>query len=155
MPVTIDIAELHPAQDRGVATDLLALQRAAYAVEAALIGDDRIPTLTETLDELQEAGLRWRGVLVDGRPVAAVAWVDDDEERDIHRLVVHPDHARRGLGWALVGDLLDDAGERGVVVSTAEANAPARRLYERAGFALESTVEVAPGLRLTAYRLRR
>lgn len=37
-----------PSADDGVARQLLAVQRAAYAVEAELVSDDRIPQLCET-----------------------------------------------------------------------------------------------------------
>ena len=39
-----------------MARAVLDLQRESYAIEAALIGDDRIPQLTETLEELRAAG---------------------------------------------------------------------------------------------------
>ncbi|SCL35621.1 Acetyltransferase (GNAT) family protein [Micromonospora pallida] len=57
----MDVRQLNPGVDGTVAGDLLRVQRAAYAVEAALIGDDRIPTLWESLDELRAAPLRWLG----------------------------------------------------------------------------------------------
>ena len=47
--------------DEAIARSVLALQRESYAVEAELIGDDRIPQLTETLEELRAAGLDWLG----------------------------------------------------------------------------------------------
>ncbi|HET9654474.1 MAG TPA: hypothetical protein VFP72_03920 [Kineosporiaceae bacterium] len=57
----------------GVATAaaVLGLQRAAYAVEAAVIGHEGIPPLTESLEQLRQAGLTWLGTTVDGHLVAA------------------------------------------------------------------------------------
>ena len=46
-----------PASDPHYARILLDLQKAAYAVEAQLLGDDRIPPLKETLVGIAA----WRG----------------------------------------------------------------------------------------------
>ena len=84
--------------DGAVAQSVLELQRESYAVEAGLIGDDRIPQLTETLDELRAAGLEWLGARDADGLTGAVAWkVLDDGTVDIHRLVVAPRAFRRGV----------------------------------------------------------
>ena len=41
------IKAIRPSEDEDLADGLLAIQRAAYRVEASLIGDDRIPALHE------------------------------------------------------------------------------------------------------------
>jgi ribosomal protein S18 acetylase RimI-like enzyme len=74
---------------------------------------------------------------------------------DLHRLVVDPSCAQRGLGRALVQHLLDAHPDRPAVVSTGRDNAPARRLYEGLGFAEVGTVEVLPGLQVVRYALAR
>ena len=90
-PVSLDLA------DETTARDVLALQRDAYAVEAALIGLDGIPALTETLDELRCAPEDWLGVADDDGLTGAVSWRElDDGTVDIHRLVVAPRAFRRG-----------------------------------------------------------
>ena len=65
-----------------------------------------------------------------------MSWKRSGPLVDIHRLVVHPDRFRRGIAGALL-DALEahqpDA-ERWIV-ATGAANEPARRLYERHGFA--------------------
>ncbi|MEU4723597.1 GNAT family N-acetyltransferase [Nonomuraea dietziae] len=133
---------------------LLDLQRAAYAVEAELIGDDRIPPLHESLDELLAEPLRWRGAFDDdGTCVGAVAWSETPEEIDIDRLVVHPRAHRRGIGRALVAELLGRAAGRHVIVSTGRDNGPARTLYEKLGFTKVEDVEVIPGLWTTRYEI--
>jgi ribosomal protein S18 acetylase RimI-like enzyme len=70
---------------------------------------------------------------------------------DIERLVVAPDAARRGIGTALAGHVLEQAAGRRVVVATGRANTPARRLYERAGFTAVEDVEVVAGLWVTRH----
>jgi hypothetical protein len=54
--VPLDVVPLDIAEDC-VAAALVDLQRRAYAVEAALIGHDGIPQLTETVPQLRSAGL--------------------------------------------------------------------------------------------------
>lgn len=94
----MEIAEIKPGDDERLARVLLSLQQAAYAVEASIIGDDRIPPLRETLDELRGTPLRWLGAFDDRRLVGAIARSEDHSEVDIHRLVVDPTLHRRG--WA-------------------------------------------------------
>jgi ribosomal protein S18 acetylase RimI-like enzyme len=151
------VQTIDPAADGELAERLLAVQHAAYAVEAAIIGDDGIPPLHETLPELVAAGLTWRAVLDDGgSPLAAVATTQDEHLVDVDRLVVAPQAARQGLGRALVTAVLRDAAAAGqeVTVQTGRDNLPARRLYERFGFTHVTDVEPEPGLWVSSYRWR-
>ena len=147
----MEIREIAPGGDESLARALLAVQHAAYAVEAAIIGDDRILPLHETLEELRAAPLRWLGAFQEHRLVAAIGWSQDDSVVDIDRLVVDPAVHRRGAGRALVGAVLASAGHRRAVVATGRDNRPARRLYEGLGFVRTGEVEVIPGLWITQY----
>ncbi|MFI6821740.1 GNAT family N-acetyltransferase [Micromonospora sp. NPDC050187] len=166
----MDIREMKPGRDETVARALLRIQRAAYAVEAALIGDDRIPVLHESLDDLRAASLHWLGAVVAegeppvvpaeavparpyeaGRLVGALAWTEDATTVDIDRLVVDPVAHRRGIGRALVDAVLTRAGDRTVLVATGRANRPARALYESFGFTTLGDAEPVPGLWITRY----
>ncbi|TFV53499.1 GNAT family N-acetyltransferase [Blastococcus sp. TF02A_35] len=149
--VRVDVAR-HPREDGGLAARLWRLQRAAYAVEAALIGDDRIPALHESVDDMVSAPLRWAVAEEDGAVLGALAWAESPDVLQVDRLVVDPAAHRRGVGRALVGVLLDHAAGRDVVVSTGRDNAPARALYERAGFRPRGDREVLAGLWVTDYR---
>jgi GNAT superfamily N-acetyltransferase len=131
--------------------DLIAMQHAAYTVEARIIGDDRIPTLHETLEELCAERLTWLGAFDGDRLVGAVAWSETARVVDLDRLVVDPGVHRQGIGRALVSEVIARAGDRRVVVSTGRANVPARTLYERLGFGGAEDVEVIPGLWITKY----
>lgn len=131
---------------------LIDLQRAAYRIEAEIIGDDRIPPLHETSEELRAQPLTWLGAFDDdGTLLGAVAWQETAEEVDLDRLMVDPGAHRRGVGRALVKEVLARAGERGVVVSTGRDNTPARTLYERLGFTLTGEAEPVPGLWVVHY----
>lgn len=140
---------LGPDLEDTVAAELVRLQRAAYAVEAALIGDDRIPPLHEGPADLRAARLRWFVVREAAGLVAAVGFTEHDGEVDIDRLVVHPSQHRRGLGRRLVERVLRDA-ER-AVVATGRDNAPARGLYAALGFDHRGDREVLDGLWVSEY----
>lgn len=155
MPEPLDPPARLDLDDPATARAVLELQRASYALEAALIGDDRIPMLTETLEDLRSAGLDWLGV-ADGDGLAgAVSWrILDDGTMDIHRLVVAPRAMRRGVASALL-DALDAAHpDRRVVVSTGTANEPALSLYRGRGFRPTIEREVIPGLWITELERR-
>ena len=136
--------------DESVARSVLALQRESYAVEAGLIGDDRIPQLTETLEELRAAGLEWLGMADEDGLAGAVSWaVLPDGSVDIHRLVVSPRAFRRGVATDLLDGLDALYPGRHVLVSTGRANLPAVTLYLGRGFAIAREREVIPGLWIT------
>ncbi|MFI6909157.1 GNAT family N-acetyltransferase [Nonomuraea sp. NPDC050394] len=133
---------------------LLDLQHAAYAIEAEIIGDDRIPPLHEDLAGLQGEPLSWLGAFDDeGTLTGAVAWEESAGLVDINRLVVDPGALRQGIGRTLVKEVLARAGGRKVIVSTGRDNTPARTLYERLGFTNTGDAEVIPGLWITSYEL--
>jgi ribosomal protein S18 acetylase RimI-like enzyme len=145
------IRDVIPAADAELARALLRVQRAAYVVEAALIHDDQIPPLHEDLDDLRQAPLRWLVAVIDDQLSGAVAWKQKADEFDIDRLFVAPSAHRRGVGLALVGEVLRRAGTRRTTVSTGRGNGPARALYERLGFCRVNDREVIPGLWVTQY----
>lgn len=153
-PRTVLFRELEPASDVELARELLATQHAAYAVEAGLIQDDRIPPLHEDIHDLCSASLRWLGAFVGDRLVGAVAWVEGLDEYQIDRLIVIPKAHRGGGGAALVREVLIRAGSTCAVVSTGRDNIPARALYERLGFSRVGDREVIPGLWVTDYARR-
>jgi ribosomal protein S18 acetylase RimI-like enzyme len=146
------IRAVDPRTDEELAAGLLTVQRAAYAVEAGLIGDERIPPLRESLEELRRAPLSWVGAFLGERLAGAVAWSDDPGLLEIERLVVAPAAHRRGVGSTLVRAALAHAGARPTTVSTGRDNRPARTLYERLGFVATGELEVLPGLWTTQYR---
>ena len=147
----IDVRRIDPSADAALARRMLELQLAAYYLEAALIGDYRIPTLHEDIDDLRLADLCWFGAF-DGSDLAGtVAWAESSDLVDIDRLAVSPVHHRRGIGRALLRAVLEVAGERRVLVATGQGNAPARKLYELVGFNLVDHHEVLPGLWISRY----
>ncbi len=146
------VLQVAPCANPQLARSLLKIQQAAYALEATLIDDDRIPALQEDVEDLRSAPLLWLAASIDVRLVGALAWSENDEELDIDRLVVAPDMHRRGVGSALVREVLQRAGKRRAVVSTGRDNTPAKAMYEQLGFTRAEDEQVAPGLWVTRYR---
>jgi ribosomal protein S18 acetylase RimI-like enzyme len=63
---------------------------------------------------------------------AAIEWLDDSfEVAEVH---VHPQYQHRGIGRRLLYRLTGGRAERTAVLSTMDANSPARRLYRSLGF---------------------
>jgi ribosomal protein S18 acetylase RimI-like enzyme len=145
------IRDAVPAADAKLARTLLRVQRAAYAVEATLIQDHRIPALHEDLHDLRQAPLRWLVAVIDNQLSGAVAWTQKTDEFNIDRLIVAPSVHRCGVGLALVSEVLRRAGAKRTAVSTARGNGPARALYERLGFSPVTDQEVIPRLWVTHY----
>jgi GNAT superfamily N-acetyltransferase len=145
------VLQVAPSADPELARTLIGIQHAAYALEATLIDDDRIPALHEDVDDLRSAALLWLAAFVDRRLVGAVGWSENDEELDVDRLVVAPEMHRRGVGSALIREVLQRAGIRRIVVSTGRDNAPATSMYEQLGFVHMEDEEVVPGLWVTRY----
>jgi ribosomal protein S18 acetylase RimI-like enzyme len=136
--------------DPQVAMEILAVQRAAYAVEAELIGSGAIPPLHETLEELQATTERFLGIRDDDGLAAVVSWHrHPDGTLDVCRLAVAPRAFRRGYASALLDAVDEREPARRTVVSTGAANAPALSLYKQRGFVEVGTVEVEPGLKVT------
>ena len=143
-PAPVAIRELAPSEVAEHPDELVNLQR----VEAALIGDDRIPQPSKTTAELMAAELTWHVAVEGGAVIAAVATSQcPDGWRDIERLVVAPSHHRRGLASALVRSVSAGA----TVVATGRDNVPARRLYERLGFHHVEDREIVERLWVSVY----
>jgi ribosomal protein S18 acetylase RimI-like enzyme len=90
----------------------------------------------------------YRIVVADGRDAGRVAVVWRAGEVELSNIQILPEYQGRGLGTAIVADLLAGARARGlpVVLQVLKGN-PARALYERLGFTI--TGETA-----THYRMR-
>lgn len=149
--VAIEIVRVDPAVDSGLAEQILAVQKSSYAVEARLIGDDRIPLLHESVDELCGAQVHWLVARAGDEILGAAAWSGSE----IDRLVVSPHAHRRGIGRALVDMMLESIVGQRVDVATGRDNLPARRLYESFGFVHTENQQVLPGLWLARYALVR
>ena len=142
-----------PASDPYYARILLDLQKAAYAVEAQLIGTDRIPPLQDTLVGIAAWRGNWGVALDGGQLLGAVAWDDRGSELEIDRLMVAPSAHRRGVGSALLQSVIAAADRRPIHTATGRDNPPAIRVYEKHGFRAIGDEEVPPGIWITRLTL--
>ena len=132
--------------------ELLALQKAAYTVEAELIGSSEIPPLKDTLRDLMRCGETFYGCFEKGRLVGAISYKCEGRVLDVHRLVVHPDHFCKGIGRSLVLYLENAERTAGkIVVSTGTKNYPAKKLYLGLGFREAAEAEVAPAVHISFF----
>ncbi|KAA1378113.1 GNAT family N-acetyltransferase [Aeromicrobium fastidiosum] len=144
-----------PAADPFVATAVLGLQLASYAVEAELVGDDRLPPLLEDAHALAAWRGRWLMAWDGVELVGAVAWTGVGDHVDLAKVMVSPPAMRRGVATAMLSRVLSATDGRDVVVSTGRDNAPAVSFYARHGFVREADEHVPPGIWTTRFRLAR
>lgn len=93
--------------DRTDAEEILALQKLAYQIEAAIYDDYAIPPLTQTLEEIEEefeAKIFLKAIL-DGRIIGSVRAFAEGGTCFIGRLIVHPEHQNKGLGARLMREI--------------------------------------------------
>ena len=130
--------------DVAVATRIVDLQRAAYAVEAELIGFDRLPPLLEAPGDVARLDLELLGFTDEGLLLGLLGFERIGDVVEIDRLAVHPSAFRRGIARALLEDLhRRQVGAARLDVSTAARNEPALALYRRMGYRMERTSTVA------------
>ncbi|MEO6472948.1 MAG: GNAT family N-acetyltransferase [Aeromicrobium sp.] len=142
-----------PAADPYYARILLDLQKSAYAVEARLLGDDRIPPMQAT-----PVGIAaWRGnwvVAWDGvQLLGAIAWADRGQELEIDRLMVAPAAHRCGVASALLQRVIDSAGGRPIHSATGRDNPPGLGVYLKHGFQVVGDERIPPGIWITRLAL--
>lgn len=138
------------------AKDLYNLQRAAYLVEAKLIGFDDIPPLKESFEEFLNCNETFIGFFEGEELTGAVSYEIEGNELTICRMVVDPKHFRKGIAGKLLNAVVDiDQNVQVFKVSTGKDNQPAKNLYQKNGFKLVEDREVAPGFFISHFEKRR
>ncbi|MDP9644312.1 GNAT superfamily N-acetyltransferase [Actinopolyspora lacussalsi] len=113
------------------------------------IADDEPPTTAE-LAAFQADGRAWVAVDATDRPVGYLLASLVDGDAHIDQVSVHPDHARQGLGRALIEVVVGWARGRGLpgVTLTSFARVPWNApYYERLGFHVLPDEQLTSGLR--------
>jgi ribosomal protein S18 acetylase RimI-like enzyme len=135
------------------AQHLLDLQQKSYTVEARLIGYHDIPPLHDSLERLQQCTETFYGYFVKRQClVGAISYKREGRVLDIHRLMVHPNHFRKGIAASLLQFV--ERAEDGVdtiTVATGTKNKPAIHLYRRFGFRETENRELTPGISMTFF----
>ncbi|QGQ45769.1 GNAT family N-acetyltransferase [Metabacillus sediminilitoris] len=137
---------------RSVAKKVLDVQIPSYQVEAEIIGFNGIPQLNDSVESLMTSSEIFYGYFVDTSLAGAIAFVLEDNVLDIHRLIVHPNYFRKGIGESLVQYILNlDTAVKKYIVRTGTKNIPAKNLYKKFGFIEKEDEEVAPNVFLTIF----
>ncbi|MEZ4672069.1 MAG: GNAT family N-acetyltransferase [Anaerolineae bacterium] len=131
---------------------LIAVQQAAYRVEAALIQFDDIPPLFDTVETLRASHETFYGYFMEGELAGMIAYQYDGETLDIYRLAVNPAHFKQGIASALLRciETVEPDVHR-VIVSTGSLNTPARQLYARHDYLLLGEQLIADGVYISHY----
>lgn len=129
---------VHPAdhRDRAVAEGIHAVQKAAYTLEAELLGARRFPPLDRTVDDVQRGAERFIVATDNGAIIGAIGVEPGAAPGEllIGSLVVMPDRWREGIGRRLVQAVIDAHPTTPLTVSTGVKNAPGPALYAACGF---------------------
>ena len=100
---------LYLRAEKSDAPEILALQKTAYQSEAEIYGDDSLPALQQTLEELQKDFERPEQVfiktVVNGKIIGSVRGHTVDDTACISRVIVHPYFRGRGIGRRLVEEI--------------------------------------------------
>ena len=117
--------------------EILDLQHLAYQSEAALFGRKDIQPLTETLEELtaeDNAGTVLKMVDENGKIIGSVRGKEEDGTLYIGKLMVHPDHQRKGYGRKLVTAIEEFFPGRRYELFTSTRSIKNIHLYESLGY---------------------
>ena len=89
------------------APEILALQKVSYQSEAEIYGDDSLPALQQTLEDLQNDFERMVFIkaVVNGKIIGAVRGYVEGQTAHLRRVVVHPYFRRRGIGRRLLDEI--------------------------------------------------
>ncbi len=98
---------LYQHAERNDAPEILALQKVAYQSEAEIYGDESLPALHQTLDELQNDFARMviLKAVVNGKIIGSVRGYSCDDNAYLSRVIVHPYFRGRGIGRRLLDEI--------------------------------------------------
>jgi ech hydrogenase subunit C len=93
--------------------EILALQKIAYRSEAELYGDDSVPALGQTMEEITVDFDRmiFLKAVVNGKIIGSIRGCRDGDIAHISRVIVHPYFQRRGLATRLVKQIEQEVGD--------------------------------------------
>ncbi|MEO4052497.1 GNAT family N-acetyltransferase [Solibacillus sp. CAU 1738] len=116
------------------AKDVLSIQIPSYEVEAKIIDYYELPPLKDTIDKLQKCEEIFFGFYENTELCGAISLKADENVADIHRLIVHPNHFRKGIAQLLLNFVISKFNVKKVKVATGSKNTPAVNFYIKNGF---------------------
>ena len=117
--------------------EILKLQYLAYQSEAALFGSKDIPPLKQTIDEVFEeykSGLILKMTDENNVIIGSVRAHEKDGTAYIGKLMVHPDHQKKGYGKRLLLEVEKYFPGRRLELFTSTRSVSNIRLYESVGY---------------------
>jgi len=117
--------------------DILRLQYLAYQSEAELFGSRDIPPLKETLSELEDEydrGVILKLVTDDNVIIGSVRAHASEDTAYIGKLMVHPDHRKRGYGSMLLSEIENCFAGMRYELFTSTRSVDNIRLYQKLGY---------------------
>lgn len=136
-----------------ISKEVLNIQIPSYKVEAEIICFYDIPPLKDTAELLQQCGETFYGYYLNKELGGAISIKADKGVIDIHRLMVHPKHFRKGIAKKLLNFVESKmANYEEIVVSTGTKNAPAVAFYLKNGFLKTEETRITECLSLTSFK---
>ncbi|MBW4507575.1 MAG: GNAT family N-acetyltransferase [Scytonematopsis contorta HA4267-MV1] len=119
-----------------VAESIHAIQMAAYAQEAKLLGAKLFPPLQRTIKDVQKSTENFFVAIDEDAIVGAISTQPDEEPNalKIASLVVSPSYQRWGIGKQLLAVVVASYSNKLIAVTTGVKNAPALALYAQFDF---------------------
>lgn len=106
-----------------------------------------IPPLLESFAEFQECEEKFLGFYKNKELIGAVSYITEKCQLTLCRMVVHPNHFRKGVAQCLLETLvIEESHVTTLKVSTGKANTPAFQLYLKNGFKFIGSQEVSPDI---------
>ena len=116
--------------------EILQLQYLAYQSEAALFGNNDIPPLKQTIDEVVEEYRK--GVILklmsDNKIIGSIRAWETDGTVHVGKLMVHPDYRRCGYGKKLLNEIESYFPLKRFVLFTSTRSINNLRMYQRMGY---------------------
>jgi len=145
----IDITNLE------IVKEVLNIQIPSYKIEAEIIEFYDLPPLKDTVQSLQQCGETFFGYYLNKELCGVVSIKADEKIIDIHRLMVHPHHFRKGIAKRLLNFIETEMKNfETIIVSTGTKNAPAVAFYLKNGFVKIKETKITEQLSLTFYKKR-
>ena len=139
-------------KNREIATEILSIQIPSYLVEAKIIDYYDLPPLEDTIDSLQQCQETFFAYYLQEELCGIISFKLDRTEVDLHRLIVHPEHFRKGIAQKLLDFVETIEGVKSMRVTTGAKNTPAINFYSKNGFRKLQEVKVDEHLTLSSFR---
>ncbi len=139
--------------NKEMAQSVLNVQIPSYQVEAKLINFFDLPPLGENIENLQQSGENFFGYYINDELAGVISYKIEDKTLDIHRLMVAPNHFRKGIGRILLQFIEKVENHiHEIIVSTGANNTPAKNLYIDQGFSEIGKMEVSKGIFMSNFK---